>query len=101
MVKIVRIQAFVRGFVTRRRLRRGQINNKGDMEHLNDPSLEYRPEFVFENGAVYKGQWKETYRHGYGVQIWPDGAKYEGYWKNNKAHGLGKFWHADGDVFDG
>eukprot|EP00352_Strombidinopsis_acuminata_P007618 CAMPEP_0176354138 /NCGR_PEP_ID=MMETSP0126-20121128/12327_1 /TAXON_ID=141414 ORGANISM="Strombidinopsis acuminatum, Strain SPMC142" /NCGR_SAMPLE_ID=MMETSP0126 /ASSEMBLY_ACC=CAM_ASM_000229 /LENGTH=246 /DNA_ID=CAMNT_0017706153 /DNA_START=228 /DNA_END=969 /DNA_ORIENTATION=+ len=73
----------------------------GDMEHVNDPTLEYRPEFVFENGAVYKGQWKDTYRHGYGVQIWPDGAKYEGYWKNNKAHGLGKFWHADGDVFDG
>ena len=22
-------------------------------------------------------------------------------WKEGKAHGRGKFWHADGDVYDG
>jgi hypothetical protein len=44
---------------------------------------------------------KEGTRWGYGTQIWPDGAKYEGYWKNNKAHGRGKFWHVDGDIFEG
>lgn len=67
MKKIVMVQAFARGLITRRKLRRRQLEMQGDMEHLNDPTLEYRPEFVFENGAVYKGQWKDTYRHGYGV----------------------------------
>ena len=40
-------------------------------------------------------------RHGPGIQIWPDGAKYEGEWRQNKANGTGKFWHADGDVYEG
>lgn len=26
---------------------------------------------------------------------------YKGDWKNNKAHGKGKFWHVDGDIFEG
>ena len=48
--------------------------------------------------------------------MWNDGARYEGTWRRNKAHGkginhfsfhsvtqsiIGKFWHVDGDVFDG
>ena len=24
-----------------------------------------------------------------------------GEWKENKAHGKGKFWHVDGDIFEG
>ena len=28
---------------------------------------EERDEFVFENGAKYKGQWKNSVRHGQGV----------------------------------
>ena len=40
-------------------------------------------------------------KHGYGVQVWKDGAKYEGNWRFNKACGHGKFWHVDGDVFEG
>ena len=72
---------------------------KSDIENFND--CEEREEFVFENGARYKGQWKESVRHGFGVQIWPDGAKYEGYWKNNKAHGQGVFWHVYGAKYEG
>ena len=37
-----------------------------------------RPEYTFENGAKYTGQWKGMQREGFGIQIWPDGAKYEG-----------------------
>ena len=76
----------------------GQLPGAGGGE---EAELEFRPEYIFDNGAIYKGQWKGEHRHGVGVQIWPDGAKYEGNWLNNKAHGSGKFWHADGDVFDG
>lgn len=50
---------------------------------------------------MYKGQIKNGERHGYGIQVWPDGAKYEGYWRDNMAHGRGKFYHIDGDVYDG
>ena len=63
--------------------------------------VEEREEVILANGAVYKGQWKDEKRCGYGVQVWPDGAKYEGYWKDDKAHGKGKFYHAEGDVYEG
>ncbi|MFN9910869.1 MAG: hypothetical protein ACK56F_32980 [bacterium] len=33
--------------------------------------------------------------------MWPDGAKYEGNWRDNVACGRGKFYHIDGDVYDG
>ena len=67
----------------------------------DNTGIEERDEFMFENGARYKGQWKGSVRHGYGVQVWPDGAKYEGAWKNNKAHGQGVFWHVYGDKYEG
>ena len=34
---------------------------------INDPALENRAEYQFENGAVYRGQWKGLNREGYGV----------------------------------
>lgn len=53
---------------------------KSGYDSADDPNdmvgLEERDEFVFKNGAKYKGQWKNDMRHGYGVQSWPDGAKY-------------------------
>ena len=30
-----------------------------------------KEEYTFPNGAIYKGQWKKGFRHGYGVQTWP------------------------------
>jgi hypothetical protein len=35
------------------------------------------------------------------VQVWPDGARYEGIWRNGVASGRGKFYHIDGDVYEG
>jgi len=32
---------------------------------------------------------------------WPDGAKYEGDWQFNQAAGQGKFFHVDGDIYEG
>ena len=64
-------------------------------------NLQFIEELIFENGAVYKGYLEAGMRHGPGVQIWPDGAKYEGDWRRNKANGQRKFWHADGDVYEG
>jgi hypothetical protein len=33
--------------------------------------------------------------------LWPDKAKYEGQWEFNHASGFGKFFHADGDIYEG
>ena len=91
------------GFVVNRRhIRENSYGAPPEGEYYNSFSqVEERDEYYFKNGAVYKGQWRGTVRHGFGVQTWPDGAKYEGYWKNNKAEGKGTFWHVDGDVYEG
>ena len=70
---------------------------------LKEEGLEFREEVVYPDGAVYKGQLKvgSDTRHGFGIQVWPDGAKYEGNWRNNVASERGKFYHVDGDVYDG
>jgi len=73
-----------------------------DLEiQAKEGGLEFINELIFENGAVYRGYLYDSMRHGPGVQIWPDNAKYEGEWRHNKANGTGKFWHADGDVYEG
>jgi len=75
------------------------------------------PLYTFKSGATYEGEWLTGMRDGIGTHIWPDGAKYQGIffrilsqiifitkkgeWKNNKAHGKGKFYHIDGDIFEG
>jgi hypothetical protein len=33
--------------------------------------------------------------------VWPDGARYEGYWSEGVASGKGRFYHIDGDVYEG
>ena len=45
--------------------------------------------------------WKGGLRHGQGKMTWPDGACYEGDWSFNHACGKGKFFHSDGDIYDG
>jgi hypothetical protein len=54
-----------------------QFNDSRDDENWDKESAESEPtdyndvverdEFVFENGARYKGQWKANMRHGYGI----------------------------------
>lgn len=51
--------------------------------------------------ATYTGEWKGTFRDGYGIQVWQNGASYEGQWVNNMAHGKGKFLYVNGDVYKG
>ena len=72
--------------------------------HLDEnEELEFKEELQFADGTVYKGQVKKgtAVREGYGVQHWPDGARYEGYWKEGHQHGKGKFYHVDGDMYEG
>ena len=98
---ITRIQAVYRGYCVRSKLKHSVKETQIDDNIDSDDELEERDEEILPNNAVYKGQWKGETKHGYGIQIWPDGAKYEGYWKNNKANGKGKFYHVEGDIYDG
>ena len=115
--KIIRLQAFFRGSIVRKRIATHMRSANLHMQYMSGSKrvddnislsdtmqgqmIEERSDVVFKNGAVYKGQWLGNMKHGFGVQVWPDGARYEGFWKYNKACGRGKFWHVDGDVFEG
>jgi len=63
--------------------------------------LKERPPYTLKIGAIYDGKWKGNARDGFGIQQWKDGAKYVGEYVNNKVHVKGKFYHIDGDVFEG
>ena len=52
MKKVVKIQANMKGCVTRKHMKNGKIY---EMKLLKEEGLEYRNEVVFEDGAVYKG----------------------------------------------
>ena len=64
---------------------------------------EWRPEFTFESGDKYTGNWVKgtKIKQGYGVLIWADGSRYEGQFKRNKIHGRGKVTFFNGDWYDG
>jgi len=76
-----------------------------ELQELNDlpPNDKQgpRPEFRFQTGATYLGEWKGNMRHGMGKQTWVDGASFTGQWRDNYVSGVGEFQHADGDVFIG
>ena len=42
-------------------------NDSDVSEPIDYSECEERNEFMFENKARFKGQWKGNYRHGYGV----------------------------------
>ena len=54
---------------------------------------------VLGGGIVYKGQVKNSFKHGKGVQTWPNGAKYEGDWDRDKMCGSGKYYYPNGDFY--
>jgi hypothetical protein len=78
-----------------------ESNNHSSIGHSSTASFYEEREKEFESGAVFTGKMRNGKRHGFGIQVWPDGAKYEGNWKNDKTDGKGKFWHANGDYFEG
>ena len=57
-------------------------------EPFNDNIIvEIQPTTLCEKEAVYYGEWdkKNNFRHGRGIQVWPDNTKYIGQWKENQA----------------
>lgn len=63
---------------------------------LNGPGTSYDDKGVL----VYKGEFKDGFRHGYGV-LYEDGEVYEGEFVANVKHGQGKVRYTNGDSFEG
>ena len=34
--------------------------------------------YMWSDGRVYQGMWKENQMNGFGTLVWPDGKRYEG-----------------------
>lgn len=50
-----------------------------------------RPEYIFENGDKYSGQWLGDSRDGHGVLVYENGARYDGQWVADKVEGYGVY----------
>jgi hypothetical protein len=57
--------------------------------------------YTWKDGSLYKGEWKNSMRHGFGTYTWPGGKKYQGHWQQNVQSGKGKMLWANGDTYDG
>ena len=52
--------------------------------------------YVYTNGDVYVGGWKDGKFHGHGTLTWANGDKYIGGWKNGKFYGHSITLYANG-----
>ena len=56
---------------------------------------------IWSTGSIYKGNWKNNFRHGKGIFQWKDGEKYEGDYVNDKREGKGSYIWLSGEKYDG
>ncbi|CDW75512.1 likely protein kinase [Stylonychia lemnae] len=52
-----------------------------------------RGRYIYSNGDIYDGLWKNNLRDGYGRLLQNDRNYYIGEWKDDKFHGFGKYYH--------
>lgn len=109
----IKVQALVRGFLSRRRLlaeevpvRVALMSKEEIAETLGSGRITsfkpvLKPEFVSRTGSIYKGEWIGGFRHGYGIMMWPNHCRYEGYWSYGVPYGEGKFVYGSGIEFSG
>lgn len=56
---------------------------------------------TFDNGDVYKGNFKDGLKHGKGILTTRNNRSYEGDWKNDKPHGFGINTFPNGKIYTG
>jgi len=61
--------------------------------------------YVYDDGSIYTGEFKNGKRHGKGRMKWASGARkgeeYEGEWSGDDMHGKGRYVYSDGSVYAG
>lgn len=56
----------------------------------------------YSNGTKsYEGEWLNGKKDGFGIVTWQDGAVFKGFFKNDMANGLGKQLHKGGEIYLG
>jgi hypothetical protein len=50
---------------------------------------------------LYRGEYSENQRDGFGIQLFTSGFCYSGEWSQNRAHGLGKLFYPNGSIAQG
>ncbi|MCU0394034.1 MAG: hypothetical protein MUE81_23240 [Thermoflexibacter sp.] len=60
-----------------------------------------RGTFTWGDGTKYVGYWENDVMEGYGTLTLVDGTKYAGYWRNGKREGFGTFTWTNGDTYQG
>ena len=66
---------------------------------FDDEDLEFRGLEKIHRNSYYLGQWNpdDQTREGFGYYVYPDGGLYAGMWKNDKREGLGRNIFGDDD----
>jgi hypothetical protein len=65
------------------------------MKYMKDEEL-----IMPEPNMIYRGEWKNDMRHGYGVQNFYDGSRFEGQWEYGQQR-FGTYVWADGAEYSG
>ena len=60
-----------------------------------------RGEYIFANGAIYTGEWKDSKQHGQGTYSFASGAEYVGEYRDGERNGQGIYTYANGDSYVG
>lgn len=58
-------------------------------------------EIRYDNGAIYKGNFHNEMRTGFGKQSWPDGSNYSGHFLDDRIEGNGSLVYPNQDVYTG
>ena len=76
------------------------ITNFTDVPRLPNHPVISKEVLSLKNGKeFYKGGWFRSMKHGYGKFVFLDGSVYEGYFKDDIIHGPGRLYTSRGDIF--
>jgi hypothetical protein len=67
------------------------------IDQKNEKATKNKAIFYFDDGSIYKGEFKDGKQHGNGILTWLSGDKYEGGWLDGKKHGNGRLDLTDGE----
>ena len=66
---------------------------KGELKEFKIFKFHGNGKYVYKNGDIYEGEWKNGKKEGKGTLCYSNGDKYEGEWKRGKREGKGIFYY--------